>query len=45
MIYSDIEEINIMATIMGSIINKWYLYKSTTSIGITTRWMKNTMEM
>ena len=25
--------------------DEWYLYKSTTSMGITTRWVQNTMEM
>ena len=38
-IYSDMEAINIMAIIIGSNKDEWYLYKSTTSIGITTRWI------
>ena len=39
LIYSDTEAINIMAIIIGLNKDEWYLYKSTTSTGITTRWM------
>ena len=44
-IYLDMETMNIMEKIIGSNKDERYLYKSTTSMGITTRWMQNTMEM
>ena len=37
MIYSGMEAVNIMAITMEFIIDEYYLYKSTTSVGITTR--------